>query len=153
MATLLDLLETSAARYDSRNALSLRRDDGTTLHWTYAELLHRSRLAAWRLRGLGLNPGDRVVTWSASTPALPAAYYGAMYARLIFVPLDARMAPDTIARIVERSGASRLILGTGRDAPDPGEVGLESFPTTLLEDLSADPDARFPADWEAQLVA
>jgi long-chain acyl-CoA synthetase len=153
MATLLDLLETSAARYDGQNALSLRRDDGTTFHWTYAELLHRSRLAAWRLRALGLKPGDRVLTWSPSTPALPAAYYGAMYARLVFVPLDARMAPDTITRIVERSGASRLIIGTGRDAPDPGEVGLAAFPTTLLEDLSADADDAFPADWEAQLDA
>ncbi len=153
MGTLLDLLETTAARNGSRNALGLRRDDGSTFHWSYAELVRRSRLAAWRLRALGLQPGDRILTWSPSTPALPAAYFGAMYARLVYVPLDARMAPDTIARIVERSGARRLILGTGRDAPDPAEVGLERFPTTLVEDLSADPDATFPSDWEAQLAA
>ena len=153
MGTLLDLLEDSAARYGGRGALGLRRDDGTTFHWSYAEVQHRSRIAAWRLRTLGLQPGDRILTWSASTPALPAAYFGAMYARLVFVPLDARMAPDTITRIVERSGAKRLILGTGRDAPDPREVGLERFPTTLVEDLSADPDDAFPADWEAQLAA
>ena len=152
MGTLLDLLETTAKRNGRRNALGLRREDGTTLHWSYAELLRRSRLAAWRLRALGLKPGDRVLTWSPSTPALPAVYFGAMYARLVYVPLDARMAPDTIARIVDRSGARRLILGTGRDAPDPAEVGLEHFPTTLVEDLSADPDATFPVDWEAQLA-
>jgi len=153
METLLDLLETSAGRYAAWNALGLRRDDGTTMHWTYAELLRRSRIAAWRLRALGLEPGDRILTWSPSTPALPAAYFGAMIARLVFVPLDARMATDTVARIVERSGAVRLILGSGRDAPDPGEVGLERFPTTIVEDLCADPDATFPADWEARLDA
>ncbi len=153
MGTLLDLLETTAERNGPRNALGLRRDDGTTWHWTYAELLRRSRMAAWRLRALGLQPGDRILTWSPSTPALPAVYFGAMHARLVYVPLDARMAPDTIARIVERSGARRLILGTGRDAPDPAEVGLERFPTTLVEDLTAEPDATFPADWEAQLAA
>ena len=153
MGTLLDLLETSAARYGAKTALGLRRDDGTTDTWTYEELLRRSRIAAWRLRSLGLAPGDRILTWSPSTPALPAAYFGAMYARLIYVPLDARMAPDTITRIVERSGARRLILGTGRDAPDPSEVVLERFPTTLVEDLSAEPDDSFPADWEAQLAA
>jgi long-chain acyl-CoA synthetase len=153
MPTLLDLLETSAARYGEKPALGLRRDDGSTFHWSYADVLRRSRLAAWRLRGLGLRPGDRVLTWSPSTPALPAAYFGAMYARLIYVPLDARMAPDTITRIVERSGAVRLILGTGRDAPDPREVALEQFPTTLVEDLSADPDDTFPPDWEAQVAA
>ena len=153
MGTLVDLLETSAGRYADRNALGMRRDDGTTFHWTYAELLRRSRIAAWRLRALGLRTGDRVLTWSPSTPALPAAYFGAMYAGLIYVPLDARMAPDTITRIVERSGAVRLVLGSGRDAPDPREVGLERFPTTIVEDLSADPDEAFPPDWEAQLDA
>lgn len=153
MATLVDLLETAAARYAARPALGLRRDDGTTERWSYAELLRRSRLAAWRLRASGLKPGDRVLTWSPSTPALPAAYFGAMYARLVFVPLDARMAPDTISRIAERSGAARLLLGTGRDAPDPREAGLERFPTTVLEDLSAEPDAAVAPDWERQVAA
>mgnify|MGYP003551002264 CR=1 FL=1 len=60
METLLDLLDDSARRYGARNALGLRRDDGTTYHWSYAELRRRSRLAAWRLRALGLQPGDRL---------------------------------------------------------------------------------------------
>jgi long-chain acyl-CoA synthetase len=153
MQTLLDLLEESAARFGDRNALGLRRDDGTTFHWSQRELLRRGRLAAWRLHAMGLQPGDRVLTWSASTPALPAAYIGAMYARLIYVPLDTRMSADAISGIVGASGAVRLILGTGRDAPDPREVGLESFPTTTVDDLSAEPDASFPPDWEAQVAA
>ena len=153
METLIDLLEDAAARYADKPALGLRTDDGSTWHWSYAEVVRRSRIAAWRLLALGLQPGDRVLTWSSSTPALPAAYFGAMYAGLVFVPLDARMAPDTVGRIVERSGAVRLLLGSGRDAPDPREVGLERFPTSVVEDLSADPDDTFPADWEAQLAA
>ncbi len=153
METLVDLLETSAARYADRPALGLRRDDGSTFHWTYRELLRRSRIAAWRLRAIGLQPGDRLLTWSPSTPALPAAYFGAMMARLIFVPLDARMAPDTIRRIVEVSGAVHLALGSGRDAGDPAEVGLEAFPTTIVDDLSLEPDDTFPPDWEAQVAA
>jgi len=153
METLIDLLESSAQRYGEKPALGLRRDDGTTFHWSYRELQRRARLAAFRLRALGLEPGDRVLTWSPSTPALPAAYFGAMYARLIYVPLDSRMSADAIANIVEASGAKRLILGTGRDAPDPREVGLERFPTTEVESLSADPGDDLPADWEAQLQA
>ena len=153
METLIDLLEDAAARYADKPALGLRTDDGSTWHWSYAEVVRRSRIAAWRLLALGLQPGDRVLTWSSSTPALPAAYFGAMSAGLVFVPLDARMAPDTVGRIVERSGAIWLLLGSGRDAPDPREVGLERFPTSIIEDLSADPDDTFPADWEAQLAA
>ncbi len=153
METIVDLLEDAAGRFGPKQALGLRTDDGSTWHWTYADVLRRSRIAAWRLKALGLNPGDRVLTWSPSTPALPAAYFGAMYAGLVFVPLDARMAPDTVARIVDKSGAVRLLLGSGRDAPDPREVGLERFPTSIVEDLSADPDDTFPPDWEAQLAA
>jgi len=153
METLLDLLEESAARYGDRNALGLRRDDGTTYHWSYREVARRARIAAWRLRALGLHPGDRVLTWSTSTPALPAAYFGAMYARLIYVPLDSRMSTDAITNIVAASGAVRLILGTGRDAPDPREVGLDTFPTTTVESLSEEPDETFPPDWEAQVAA
>ena len=36
--------------------------------------------------------------------------------------------PDTVGRIVDRSGAVRLLLGSGRDAPDPREVELERLP-------------------------
>jgi long-chain acyl-CoA synthetase len=153
METLLDLLEDSAERYGDRNALGLRRDDGTTFHWSYLEVRRRARLAAWRLRALGLQPGDRVLTWSPSTPALPAAYYGAMYARLIYVPLDSRMSSDAILNIISASGAVRLLLGSGRDAPDPREVGLESFPTTVVDTLSEEPDDTFPPDWEEQVAA
>jgi long-chain acyl-CoA synthetase len=153
MDTLVDILESSAKRFGDRNALGLRRDDGTTFHWTYREVLRRSRIAAWRFRAIGLQPGDRLLTWSPSTPSLSAAYFGAMLARLVFVPLDARMATDTITRILDTSGAVHLLLGTGRDAPDPREVGLERFPTTLVDDLTAEPDDAFPADWEAQLDA
>jgi acyl-CoA synthetase (AMP-forming)/AMP-acid ligase II len=101
--TLVDLLEGAAARYGERTALRLRRDDGTQQAWTYRELDRRSRLAAWRLRSRGLQPGDRLLTWSPSCPELAAVYFGAMRAGLILVPLDLRMAPDAIRRIVATS--------------------------------------------------
>jgi long-chain acyl-CoA synthetase len=153
MPTLLDLLAEAVARYGEQTALSLRHDDGTTTGWTYRELDRRSRLAAWRLRALGLLPGDRLLTWSPSTPELPAAYFGAMRARLVIVPLDLRMSPNAVEAIVAAAGPRHLILGTGRDAPDPREAGLAQFPTTTVDALSAEPDAAFPSDWETQLGA
>ncbi len=145
----MDLLEGAAARYGDRTALGIRRDDGTVGAWSYRELDRRSRLAAWRLRSRGLRPGDRLLTWSASCPELAAVYFGAMRAGLILVPLDLRMAPATIRRIAERSGASQLAVGTGRDAPDPAESDLDRLPTATLDDLCAEPGAGFPADWAA----
>jgi long-chain acyl-CoA synthetase len=156
MTTLLDMLDDAVRRFGDRPALGLDGDEGSSVSWTYRELDRRSRLAAWRLRAAGLEPGDRILTWSPSTPQLPAAYYGAMRAGLVLVPLDLRMAPDAIGRIAARAEAKRLIVGTGRDAPDPREAGLDAFPTTRLDDLTADPgdtDETFPADWEQQLEA
>jgi long-chain acyl-CoA synthetase len=151
--TLLDLLAEAVAANGDKTALSLRLDDGTTTTWTYRELDRRSRLAAWRLRALGLEPGDRLLTWSPSMPELPATYFGAMRAELILVPLDLHMSADAIEAIVTTSGARHLILGTGRDAPDPREAGLEHFPTTLVDTIAADHDPSIPADWEARLAA
>jgi len=153
MLTLLDLLDEAVARYGDRPALGLWRDDGTADRWSYRELERRSRIATWRLEALGLKPGDRLLTWSGSTPALAAVYFGAIRARLILVPLDLRMSADAIDGVVATSGAKHLVIGAGRDAPDPREAHLERFPTSTVDDLTAEPDASFPADWEATLAA
>ena len=151
MDTLLDLFDDAVRRFADRPAVALRGEDGTSASWTYRELRLRSRLAAWRLRAAGLDAGDRILTWSPAMPELPAAYYGAMRAGLVLVPLDLRMAPDAIERIAARAEPKRLIVGSGRDAPEPSEAGLGEFPAIQLEELVADPDDTFPADWEAQL--
>jgi long-chain acyl-CoA synthetase len=150
LGTLIDLLDEAVAANGEATALSLRLDDGSTTRWSYRELGRRSRIAAWRLAALGLERGDRLLTWSPSTPDLPAVYFGAMRAGLILVPLDLRMSPDAVEGIVAASGAHHLILGTGRDAPDPREAGLDAFPTTAVEALTAEPDASFPPDWETR---
>ena len=149
--TLVDLLEGAVVRYGERTALRLRRDDGSQQAWSYRELDRRSRLVAWRLRSRGLRPGERLLTWSPSGPDLAAVYFGAMRAGLILVPLDLRMAPDAIRRIADRSEARQLVIGTGREAPDPAEVDLDHLPITTTEDLCAEPGAGFPADWETQV--
>jgi len=75
------------------------------------------------------------------------------------VPLDLRMAPEAIDGVVAKSGAKRLVLGVGRDAPDPRDAHLEHFPTSTVDALTAEPDGAtgpddsFPADWEARLDA
>jgi long-chain acyl-CoA synthetase len=151
METILDVLDQATARFAERDALGAWREDGTRTTWSFRELDRRGRIAAWRLRALGLEPGDRVLTWSPSMPELAATYFGAMRARLILVPLDLRMSTDAITNIVRRAEPRRLLLGTGRDGPDPRTANLQDFPTTTIDDLTADPDDGFPHDWEAQI--
>ena len=70
--TLLDLLDEAMTRFADRPALGLWHDDGSATTWTYRELDRRSRLAAWRLREqLGLQPGDRILTWARRSRPCP----------------------------------------------------------------------------------
>jgi long-chain acyl-CoA synthetase len=153
METLLDILDESVASFGDHPALSLRRDDGSSESWSFRELDRRSRAVAWRLRALGLQPGERLLTWSPSTPALPAVYFGAMRAGVVVVPLDLRMAADAIERISDKAEATHLAIGSGRDAPDPRDARLERFPTSVVEELAAEPDAAWPGDWAEQVAA
>jgi long-chain acyl-CoA synthetase len=157
METLLDLLDDAVARFGTRPALGIRHEDGTTTTWTYRDLDRASRAAAFRLRALGLEPGDRLLTWSPSTPELPATYFGAIRAGLILVPLDLRMSREAIEGIVVSSGAAHLVLGTGRDAPDPLEFGLGGFPASTVAAIGSPPGdergAPLALDWEAQVAA
>ncbi|HEY7590292.1 MAG TPA: AMP-binding protein, partial [Candidatus Limnocylindrales bacterium] len=152
METLLDLVERACRDHADRPALSVRGEGGDTATWSYRELDLRGRLAAWRLRALGLEAGDRLLTWGPSTPDLAAVYLGAIRARLILVPLDLRMSRDAIAALVRSAEPRRLVLGTGRDAPDPAAAGLSDLPTTTVDELAAPADATFAPDWEAQVA-
>lgn len=153
--SLIDLLDDAARRYpQDRAVLSLRTDDGLEAAWSAGDLRRRARLVAWRLRAMGLAPGDRLLTWSPSTPALPAVYWGAMMAGIIFVPLDVRMAPAVLRRIAHRSQARLLAIGGEDAAPTVDGSGLEDLPSVTLGSLVADPgegDQVFPPDWDAQL--
>jgi len=154
LGSLVELLDEIAARYPERVTLALRTDEGIELAWTPVEIRRRARLAAWRLRALGLRPGDRILTWSPSTPRLPAVYWGAMMCGLIVVPLDLRMAPEVAQRIAGKAETEWLALGTGLDAPDPDAAGMGDLQTRTIDALTADVDESpelFPADWEAQL--
>ncbi|HET7027219.1 MAG TPA: AMP-binding protein [Candidatus Limnocylindrales bacterium] len=149
--TLLDLFEADVARYGDREALALVREGGPDSRWSYRELDRRSRLAAWRLRAAGLAAGDRLLTWSPSTPELPAVYVGAMRLGAVVVPLDLQMAPDAIARISARAEPRLLAVGTGRDAPDARQGGITAVAAVTLDELTAEPDETFPADWSDQV--
>jgi len=153
--SLVDLLDDAAQRWPrEHHILALRTDAGLTDQWSAAELRHRSRLAAWRLHAHGLRAGDRLLTWSPSTPRLPAVYWAAMRLGVILVPLDLRMAPAVLRRIADKAATQWLAIGTGgQDAPDPVAAGLDSLTLLTLDELTADPvgDPFIPVDWEAQV--
>ena len=105
-------------------------------------------------RSFGLQPGDRILTWSPSEPALPAAYFGAMRAGLVLVPLDLRMSPAAIQGIVAR--ATPRVLDPRDRAGRPRSRARPASATSgrsTVPELVSEPDAQFPADWERRLDA
>ena len=142
----------------SDSAIGLRWRSMATAARRWPGRIASSRGAAGSRPGgsgpLGLEPGDRILTWSPATPQLPAAYYGAMRAGLVLVPLDLRMAPDAIERIAARADAKRLDPrrgpGCARSARSGARLSSRQRPSTRSPRT---PTTTFPADWEQQLAA
>lgn len=131
--SLVDILGTAARSHGARRAFGLLDDSGAQTWWTFAELDERSRAVARRLRSdHGLSHGDRLMTWSPSTPELPAVFFGAMRAGVTLVPLDVRMTRETVARIAADAGASLVALGDGVEPLDRLGVAV-----TSIRDLTA----------------
>ena len=151
--SLLEIIDYAAEHYPAERVMyALRLDAGRAMPWSAQEMQRRSRLAAWRLRAAGLAPGERLLTWSPSTPTLPAVYWGAMRAGLVLVPIDLRMTHPVIERIASLTEADTIAFDDGYDAPDPAAAGMAHLRALRLSELTAEPEPDWPADWEPQLA-
>jgi long-chain acyl-CoA synthetase len=151
--TLPQLLERAIAVRGSAPFLGVRtstvREQSLTLEAFGAAVDHAAaRLAA------ALPPGARVLVQGAPGPGFAAALFAAARANVILVPLDARMTPDTVERIVALTEPSAILLGTGATLEPVTIPLLASLPVLDLDEL-ADPAApeavaalasRTPAD-------
>jgi fatty-acyl-CoA synthase len=77
---------------------------------TYAQFAGRVARLAGALRGMGVNPGDRVAFLSLNCHRLLEAYYGAPEAGAVFLPLNVRLSQHELAFILRDSGAKALFL-------------------------------------------
>ncbi|MFN8174509.1 MAG: AMP-binding protein [Solirubrobacteraceae bacterium] len=77
---------------------------------TYAELFGRIRQTGRALRALGLEPGDRVAIVMVDSPALLEVMYGALWAGLTIVPLNARLALEDHLYMVGDAAARALVF-------------------------------------------
>jgi len=75
---------------------------------TYREMLCDVRRAGRAFLRLGLAPGDRVALLMQDSPELLTAYFGALWAGLAVVPLNAKLGAADHEYIVQDSGARLL---------------------------------------------
>lgn len=119
MLSLASILAESANRHAGRTALVF---EGQRIE--YAALWEAARRYAAFFRARGVAPGDRVALLAANTPDFPQAYYGALAAGAVVVPVHALLTADEVAYVLRDSGAKLLVCDRALEGAGAG--GAES---------------------------
>jgi fatty-acyl-CoA synthase len=77
---------------------------------TYTEMFGEIRRTGRAFLSLGLRPGDRLAFVMGDSPDLLAVMYGALWAGLTIVPLNARLSAHDHAYMVNDAGAKALVF-------------------------------------------
>jgi long-chain acyl-CoA synthetase len=107
---LADRLRASAARLPDKPALVFRPASGAAGQMTYAELDAQADKAAAAFQRAGLDKGDRVALMLGNSEHFVEAFYGALRAGLVVVPLNVTFTPNEIAQILADSEAEAIVV-------------------------------------------
>lgn len=100
-------LARSASIHPQRPALFL----GSECLYDYQTLAARAaRIGGWLRQELGLAPGERVALFMRNIPEYLEVLYGAWWAGLAVVPVNAKLHPRELEFILQDSGASVLFV-------------------------------------------
>jgi fatty-acyl-CoA synthase len=92
-----DLISTQAARIPDRPFLHLDEE-----RLTYGDVDRKSTALAGALRGLSLDPGDRLAVVLPNSPAFVVSMFAASKAGLVLVPINIRRSPsEMLSRLVK----------------------------------------------------
>jgi len=144
MTNLGSLLDRAAAVHPERPALRL--DD---LVLTYVQLHQAAGRMSALLAKHGVQPGDRVGIMLPNVPAFPIAFYGALAAGAIVVPMNPLLKSREVAYYLGDSGA-RVVLAwqaaAGEAAKGAADAGAQAIAieTPDLADLLAGYSPAWP---------
>jgi long-chain acyl-CoA synthetase len=123
MTNLSSLLERTAADQPDRPAIRL--DDFVL---SYAELREAAGRMSTLLAEAGVEPGDRVGIMLPNVPAFPIAFFGALAAGAVVVPMNPLFKSREIAYYLSDSGAKVLIAwhtAAGEAAKGAADAGVQ----------------------------
>src|SRR5580658_7853007 len=103
MTSISSLLDQAAAEHPGHAAL--RMDD---LVLSYAELREAAGRMSALLGSFGVGPGDRVGLMLQNVPAFPIAFYGALAAGAVVVPMNPLLKSREVSFYLGNSGAKVL---------------------------------------------
>ena len=110
-----------ARRFGDKPALSMHGDPDE--HYSYRGLDEASAALATGLIGLGLHPGARVAILSESRPRWGVAFFAAIRAGAVVVPLDFRQTAAELRHIIEDAEPSFLLVSKTQEAMAATLVG------------------------------
>ncbi|MBB5872647.1 long-chain acyl-CoA synthetase [Allocatelliglobosispora scoriae] len=160
--SLASVLAEAARRYPDKVAVV----DGAQ-RVTYAELWRQALTYAAGLRELGVRPGDTVALVVPNVVEFPRAYYGALAAGAVVVPVHLLLNAEEMAYVLRDSHTNLLIchtalLGVGAPAAaaagvpiatvGPAALAPEGFEGRRLEEVGAPPLPTFVSR-EAEEIA
>jgi long-chain acyl-CoA synthetase len=131
MTNLSSLLEEAAAGHPDHPAL--RMDD---LVLTYAQLREAAGRMSALLASLGVEPGDRVGLMLPNIPSFPIAFYGALAAGAVVVPMNPLLKEREVAYYLGDSGARALVtfdMFAGEAAKGAADTGAEMISSATVD--------------------
>ena len=102
--------------------------------WSYAALDDRCRRFAAFLRSRSVAPGERVAILLQNVPEFIVAYFGAIAAGCVAVPVNYRLSPAEVAYILSDSSASIVVTTAERFEKVAVEEGSRGAGIWLLVD-------------------
>jgi long-chain acyl-CoA synthetase len=140
MTNLGSLLDQAAEDHPDRPAL--RMDD---LVLTYAQLHQAAGRMSTLLAGAGIEPGDRVGIMMPNVPAFPIAFYGALAAGAVVVPMNPLLKSREVGYYLSDSGAKVVLAwstAAGEAAKGAADAGAQAITVAAPDaaDVLADQD-------------
>ncbi|HXZ63483.1 MAG TPA: long-chain fatty acid--CoA ligase [Streptosporangiaceae bacterium] len=131
MSNLASILDRSAATEPDRTAIKL--DD---LSVSYRQLSDAARRLAGLLAAAGVAPGDRVGVMMPNIPAFPVAFYGALAAGAVVVPMNPLLKSREVAYYLGDSGAQ--VVFAWRDFASEAAKGAADVGAQVIQVDDAD---------------
>jgi long-chain acyl-CoA synthetase len=107
---LADRLRATAARLPDKAALVTRPTSATAGEVSYGDLDQRVDAAAAAFQQAGLSKGDRVALMLGNSEHFVEAFYGALRAGLVVVPVNVTFTTNEVAQILADAEASAIVV-------------------------------------------
>jgi long-chain acyl-CoA synthetase len=129
--SIAKMIEVQARRLGKKPALSLHGGDPAE-HYSYAALDRASRRLAGAFIRAGVRPDDRIALLCDSRPRWGVAFFAALRAGAVVLPLDVRQSAGELAAILADARPRMLLVGRAQEALAADVLaGYDDEPTVL----------------------